>query len=46
MNKREFAAVAAMWTVVGILAAATAVAVVMAAMRRVEMMRLAAELGI
>ena len=39
MNKREFAAVAAMWTVVGILAAS-------AAMQRVEMMRLAAELGI
>ena len=46
MNKREFAAVAAMWTVVGILAAVTVVAVVVAAMQRMEMMRLAAELGI
>jgi hypothetical protein len=46
MNKREFAAVAAMWTVVGILAVATAVAVVMMVAEQAETLRLAAELGI
>jgi hypothetical protein len=46
MNKREFAVVAAMWTVVGILAAATAVAVVMMVAEQAETLRLAAELVI